>query len=299
MRLVAGAYPSYFPDPSTNREFLALLGTNDRFGALELPLHGSDGDLAWPDGAPGHWGAVLTLIPGTMAQIAEDEKFGLASSSVRGRANAVEFARYALDQARRLHQDGHRVIAVELHSAPRHWCEPRFLAESLGRVAKWDWGETAVVVEHCDAPRQGREPQKGFLELVDEIDVLSEARRDAATRLGIGLNWARSAIETRSARAPYAHLFQVRQAGLLAGLMFSSVSGEPTSFGPAWTDAHLAPAGVPGAPDSSLLTATAIGECMAALPDGVAFVGFKVGLEGIGSPSGRAASWAAMAELAP
>ena len=297
MRLVAGAYPSYFHDPAANRDFLSTLGSNDRFGALELPIHGTSDDLTWPDGAEESWDAVVTQIPGTMAAMQTDEKFGLASSSVRGRADAVEFARHTFHRAQELKQSGHRVIAVELHGAPRHWCGTRFLAESLSRIAKWDWGETALVIEHCDAARQGRLAQKGFLELVEEIDAVSEVKRSVQTRLGISLNWARSAIEARSARAPYAHLFQARQAGLLAGLMFSSVSPDQTAFGPEWVDAHLAPAGVSGAPDSSLLTAVGIGEYLDALPESMIFLGFKVGLDGLNTPQERARAWSEMADL--
>lgn len=297
MRLVAGAYPSYFDDPAANRDFLSALGSDDRFGALELPIRGTSDDLTWPEGAAESWGAVVTQIPGTTAAMEADEKFGLASSSVRGRANAVEFARHTFQRVQELKRAGHPVIAVELHSAPRHWCGARFLAESLSRIAKWDWGETALVVEHCDAARQGYPAQKGFLELVEEIDAVAEVSRGVQTRLGVSLNWARSAIETRSARAPYAHLFQARQAGLLTGLMFSSVSPEQTSFGPEWVDAHLAPAGVPGAPDSSLLTALGIGECLDALPESMIFLGFKVGLEGLNTPQERARAWSEMADL--
>ena len=297
MRLVAGAYPCYFPEPDATAEFLAALGADDRFGALELPIRGLDDPLTWPDGAPDDWAAVVTQIPGTMGMMARDPQVGLASTAIRGRTDAIEFARHTFERVNALKDAGHPVIAVELHSAPRGWCEPTALAESLSHIGKWAWGDTWLVLEHCDAPRPGIEPQKGFLELAEEIDVITRLRDTLDTRLGITINWARSVIETRSVHAGLAHVVQAREAGVLAGMMFSSVSPEETSFGHPWIDAHLAPVGVPGAPSSSLLTPELLDDCLDALPTDLLYLGAKVGLEHIDSPKRRAAAWSAVVDL--
>lgn len=294
MPLVAGAYPCYFADADANREFLATLGRDQRFGSLELPIRGTDDDLAWPDGAPADWGTVITQIPGTMGRMATDSEFGLASTSERGRAEAIDFARHTFERAQALKDAGHPVIAVELHSAPRGGGSASALAESLAHIAWWGWGDTWLVIEHCDAPRPGSVPQKGFLELADEIEVVGSVRSSSQTRVGVTINWARSVIEARSVEAGYAHIIQAREAGVLAGVMFSSVSPEATSFGEPWIDAHLAPRGVPGAPESSLLTADIVRLCIDALPSDLAYLGFKVGLEGLDTPAERAAAWSSL-----
>lgn len=298
MRLTAGAYPCYFADPDLNREFLAALGRDERFGSLELPLRGLDDPLAWPDGAPAEWGAVITQIPGTMGQLGTNPDFGLSSTSAAGREAAIAFTRHTFERAQALSGAGHPVIAVELHSAPRGNGDVAALAESLIEIGSWGWGDTQLIIEHCDAPRPGIAPQKGFLELADEIAAVTTAREASPTRIGVAINWARSVIETRSTQAGYAHLIQAREAGVLNGLMFSSCSPEATSFGEAWIDAHLAPVGAPGAPTTSLLTDAIIRACLDAAPSDLHYLGFKVGLDGIESPADRAAAWSRLADLA-
>src|SRR5450756_1748773 len=82
----------------------------------------------------------------------------------------------------------------------------------------------------------------------------------AGTRLGITINWARSAIEGRSPDTAVRHIESARTAGVLSGVMFSGCSPVATDFGYPWIDAHLPAREVEGAPNSSLLTADRIRE---------------------------------------
>lgn len=297
MRLVAGAHPSYFTDPGKNRRFLELLGADERFGALELPVHNPADPLSWPHGAPEDWAAVVTQLPATKTAMSADPTFGLASTSVRGRSDALDLTRYTFQRVKALQESGHPVIAVELHSAPLGGGSVKALKDSLTHISRWNWGATRLVVEHCDAPRASHEPHYGFLELAEEIDAVADASRDTATRIGISLNWSRSVIETRSVNAGYAHLWQAKQSGLLSGMMFSSVCPEETPFGPAWMDAHQPPLGLPGAPKSSLLTPQIVQQCLDALPPELGFLGFSCALEGINTPAERAEAWFYLADL--
>lgn len=296
MPLVAGAYPCYFTEPSANQEFLSGLGMDQRFSALELPVRTLKDPVNWPAGAPGHWDGVLTLIPATMAALETNPDFGLASTSEQGRRAAVDFTRHVLRRAQTLKAQGHQVIAVELHSAPRQGSDPQAFAQSLSEIASWKWGETILAVEHCDARRPGVTPQKGFLELAEEIDVIRSLPK-GSTRVGVTINWARSVIETRAAEAGQAHLVQTATAGVLVGLMFSSVSAQRTSFGPAWVDAHLAPAGSAGTPESSVLTSQIIKSCLEILPPDSGYLGFKVGVENLDTPDERVQVWRGLADL--
>lgn len=290
--LIAGAYPSYPSDPPDREEFLRLLGEDERFGGLELPVKVGE-PATWPSGAPEHWAAVLTNIGFTMQTLATTPEQGLASRDVEGRRAAIEQVRDLLDQTNELKASGHPVIAVELHSAPAGG-DPHALQDSLTRIASWDWGETVICLEHCDAPRPGHDPEKGFLELGDEISAVHKAAQRRPSRLGITINWARSVLEDRNVLTGLAHVAQAREAGVLAGLMFSSASPEQTSFGYPWIDAHLSLAGAPGSPESSVLTPRLLHDCLAAAGD-LDYLGWKVGLDGVSSPADRAAAWGELA----
>jgi hypothetical protein len=58
------------------------------------------------------------------------------------------------------------------------------------------------------------------------------------------VNWARSVIESREYITPAQHIALAREAGLLAGAVFSGCSPLPTASAPAWADVHLPPASV-------------------------------------------------------
>lgn len=82
---------------------------------------------------------------------------------------------------------------------------------------------------------------------------------------GVVVNWARSAIETRSADGPVDHLTLARRAGRLRSLVFSGVAAVDTAFGPAWVDAHLPASTV--TPESLLTPAELRRAVQAAGPD--------------------------------
>lgn len=211
------------------------------------------------------WSVVLTILPGEMRLLAGDKHFGLASADKDGRSRALEYAESARLAVERLNKAlGRRAVtAVQVHSAPRlggsgaKSSVDRF-AESLSELRARDWRGARLLVEHCDAAVPGRECDKGFLRIED--DVLAAKLSSGKTPLGLSINWGRSAVETRSAAGPLAHIERASQAGLLEALFFSGAVAAHPEYG-VWRDSH-APfsTSVP----ESLLTPAAARECMAA-----------------------------------
>jgi hypothetical protein len=134
-----------------------------------------------------------------------------------------------------------------------------------------------VLVEHCDAPRPGSRPEKGFLPFVEEVDVLGSLQDQGSAPVEMVVNWARSVIESRNPGTAAEHIAHAREAGVLAGVIFSGCSPEETGFGYPWIDAHLPAAEVEGAPGSSLLTSDEIRRCLVAAGE-PPITGFKIGL---------------------
>lgn len=277
MSLVLGAYPVEPSDPGDQRAFYSTIEHAGWYSALEMPFYAAGG-RPYPQSAPASWSVVLTAIPGTMRRMADDPFFGLASTDPDGRRRAIEFSATIRDHVARLAGDGHRTIAVELHSAPRGRGSARALADSLRHMAAWDWCGARLTIEHCDALREGQAPEKGFLPLDDEIHAIASARAQTGADFGVTINWARSVIETRDIEGARRHIRDARAAGVLSGLMFSSCSPIATDFGYPWIDAHLPPREVVGAPSSSLLTSALIHDCVAAAGPHL-YTGVKIGLE--------------------
>lgn len=275
MSLIVGAYPAV-PEAPQQQLFYQGLGRVPSIRGLELP-YGQAGGNPWPAGAPENWSAVVTAIPGTMQRLNQDKTFGLASTDIQGRLKALEFVSGLRDYVLRLVQEGHHVEAVELHSAPPRSSSATALEESFKELLDWDWGATSLLIEHCDAPRPGSRPEKGFLTFTEEVDVVRSLREQGWNQPGIVVNWARSVIETQNPDTAVDHLSQAREAGALAGLMFSGCSPTETEFGYPWIDAHLAAVEVAGAPPSSLLNASEIQRCLPAAGP-VSQTGFKIGL---------------------
>lgn len=262
MGSIVGAYPLYtgLDDPSPVIEALAA---SDLVRGLEVPVTG--GKVTLPPGGHPDWVYVVSLIPETMARMALDPVFGLASPDLDGRAAAVRVVRDV--HAQIVHADV-PVLAVELHSAPTRIADPGAFEESLATITGWDWGATDVVVEHCDAWTTAHPVQKGFLSQAAELDVAG------ATGAGVTVNWARSVIESRDLETGLDHIEAARDSGLLRGVMFSSVSNADTAFGPAWSDMHLVPTGTSDTTPGSLLDPATIWACLEAAPD--AWYGFKI-----------------------
>ena len=136
------------------------------------------------------------------------------------------------------------------------------------RAAAWDWCGAALVVEHCDRFIPEQTPEKGFLSLESEIDIVG------GLGIGIHINWGRSAVEGRGADTAYEHVREAGGRGVLDGVVFSGAGPEETQYGYAWIDGHLpAQADEP----ASLMSDTEIGRCArAALGSGCHYLGAKV-----------------------
>jgi hypothetical protein len=272
--LIVGAYPAQ--PVALQEQFYRGLAAISPIRGLELP-YGPHGGTGWPAGAPEAWSAVVTAIPGTMQRLAANAAFGLASADTAGRREALDFAAGVREYARGLQDAGHEVEAVELHSAPTGGASARWFEESLKEVLEWDWGSARVLIEHCDAPRPGASPEKGFLSFAEEVDIAASLRNQGWERVGVTVNWARSVIESGNPDTAVEHLSLGRDAGVLEGLVFSGCSPEETGFGYAWIDAHLPAAEIQGAPPSSMLNRHEIDRCLAAAGP-LPILGFKVGL---------------------
>ena len=275
MSLIVGAYPAQ-PTGAAQRLFFDELARVRSIRGLELPYRAAGGE-AWPSGAAEAWTAVVTAIPGTMQRLGEEGRFGLASNDPDGRRSALHFVAGIRSYVASLVDAGHPVEAVELHSAPALNASATALAESLKEVLDWDWCGSAIVIEHCDKPRRGHDPEKGFLPFSAEVEVVESLRAQGLGNLGMLVNWGRSVIETGESRTAADHVRQAREAGVLMGLVFSGCSPAQTEFGYPWIDAHLPAVEVDGAPASSLLNAHEIARCLAAAGQ-IPITGFKIGV---------------------
>lgn len=266
MTFLVGSYP-LAPADTGAPAFAELVGAfarNDLVGGMELPSHHLQDPRATAaivSHAPPGWTFAVTCFPGTMLAMAADPAVGLASVDQDGRQTALEQLAQLREQALRLDGDlgGGRVRSLRLHSAPRGG-DPDCLAASLDEITEWDWSGVRIDIEHCDAAVPGHPAEKGFLSLEDELKVL-----DRPGDGGVVVNWARSAIETRSADGPVDHLTLARRAGRLRSLVFSGVAAVDTAFGPAWVDAHLPASTV--TPESLLTPAELRRAVQAAGPD--------------------------------
>ena len=227
-------------DPQSEAELFELLAVDKRIVALELPwiggLHPHDKDWLL-ENYPSHWGAVITDIPFAMQRLSQDQTYGLASSDDAGRSIALADVAKLLLETKIMNDALGRKAAnvVELHASAAHpfLCKES-LKGSLDEIATWDWGETSLVLEHCDAWIASQKPEKGFLGLLEELEVLTEV----SANIGVSLNWGRSVIELRDPDRFNDHVEMARDSGLLRGVIFSGTSDRNTEFGPAWIDAH-------------------------------------------------------------
>lgn len=276
MRLHVGAYPSYgAPTSVLAAPVVEGLATSSRVRGLEVPF--LEGGVCLPPGAkvPGEWCHVVTMIPATMAET--DELYGLASRDDSGREAALELLRSVRDVVVRRSD----VLAVEVQSAPRRTGSAAIFAESLSEVAGWDWDGVELVVEHCDAWTIAHPVEKGFLSFADELAAVAAAR-GSRTRVTVGVNWARSVIESRDVATGAEHVAEAARLGLLGAVMFSSVGDQASELGGPWSDVHLAPAGIAGAPEGSLLTARLIEETTGAAGPYDGIMGLKVSVTPVG-----------------
>lgn len=248
MKLHVSSYAASSPlepwDRAAEAGLFAAFARWDLAG-LELPFYGRlhRHDDAWLIGRlRPEWRFILTLAPGTMDRLKDNKHFGLASADQDGRERALEFTQSACRAVDLLHKNLGRpaVVAVNLHSAPRlggtgAQSSLEAFADSLTRLRRMDWHGAELLVEHCDAARPGQAADKGFLSLEDECAAIQFS--EGPTRARVMINWARSAIEKRSADGPLEHVRRAKQARLLGGLFFSGCTREHPEYG-AWKDLH-------------------------------------------------------------
>lgn len=250
---------------------------------LEIPFYGKlhryDEEFFLSHLSPS-WDYVITCLPGTMDCLSSDRNFGLASSDDAGRRRAMDFLAQALDAVKRLNdRAGRRAVQlVAAPSAPRGGAlgpgtDRARLADSLAEATSWNWEGAALAIEHCDAFTKAHSPEKGFLSLDDEMQAIE----DAGGRARIMLNWARSAIEGRSAELPRTHIRAAQRRGLLKSLFFSGCTADDDLYG-AWNDRHapMSRALMSEGPAGSLLGPEEVRASLEALrPGSVDIVGIK------------------------
>lgn len=259
--------------PEDEREWYRLLSGEPLIRGLELSFNAgvhAGGPEALAALLDPRWENVVTTIPGTIAAVARDSEYGLASTTERGRTAALDHVRQLRSDVEALVAAGRPVIAVELHSAPTGGSVER-LTESLAEIASWDWGETEVLLEHADALVPEHPPVKGWMPLAGEIAAVSAASAATGRRVGHVVNWGRSAIESASASGPLEH---IRTLGAsLRGLMLSGASPLATARSAPWEDSHLA---LDTFEPESLLTIDALRETLTAVGQ-LDYLGVKVG----------------------
>lgn len=238
--MIIGAYAATAGKPG-DAEFGALisgLAQDPRVTGLEIPsTHLLSSEVADQIStlAPGHWKLAVTCFPATMLDMLADPHAGLASADAAGREKAMQGLARIHEAVVKINDGkGLQISDLFLHSAPRQGSGSALL-DSLEELTSWDWRGCHLNLEHCDALVALHPPEKGFLSLDDELDAISHC----AGRVGVCINWARSAIETRSAQGPNQHLDRAKNSGDLCWLMLSGVASRDTDFGAAWADAHL------------------------------------------------------------
>jgi len=238
---IVGAYPCapsfHQHEEQAETEFWHELADVPHIRGIEQPclehLH-PYGDEWLLRHTPGKWQIVVTAVMETMRQRAGNGGFGLASADEPQRLACVAYYHRLQQKINAINscQPG-KIIALEMQSAPQagntsvSQATDAF-ARSIQEIARWEWS-CALVLEHCDAMDRPAS-RKGFLPLANELDVL------AGYDISLCINWARSAIEGRSAETPVSHAHSVAGAGKLGAIMFSgtTLSGD---YGE-WQDLH-------------------------------------------------------------
>ena len=265
------------------RDWYGILRAETLIGGLELGfLHGlhPHGVARLTALLDRSWRNIVTTMPHTLASVADDRVYGLASTDPDGRRRAVDDVRALREDvlALRAALGAHAVIAAELQSAPlavSGAASLESLTESLVEIAGWGWDGVALILEHSDAATDAHAPAKGWLPLDDEIDAVAAVAARTGIRIGQAVNWGRSVIETHTPKGAVAHLERLRATGTLAGFTVSGVSGSPTSRSLPWEDVHLA---VDDIDPESLLTRDALDEAVAVAKRApLRHVGVKVG----------------------
>nr|WP_318383541.1 DUF4862 family protein [uncultured Enterobacter sp.] len=274
---IIGAYPCapsfHQKSEEEERAFWRQLADTPHIRGIEQPclehLHPYGDDWLFKN-TPAEWQIVVTAVMETMRRRGGNSAFGLASADEEQRRECVAYYRHLHQKITTINAaHNQKIIALELQAAPQAGNgnveqATEAFARSIKEIASWDWS-CELVLEHCDAMTQPA-PRKGFLPLTNVLETL------AGYDIGVCINWARSAIEGRSAGTPLAHLQSARQSGQLSALMFSGTA-ETGPYGE-WQDLHA-----PFAPfcPESLLTLERARELLTAAPlASLTFAGIKL-----------------------
>ncbi len=296
MKYYLGAYASspnaLSWDAQLETQYYDRLKTLTNIEGLEHPFIGSlhPHDEQWfLSHVDPKWNYVFTCVPGIMAAKAANHHFGIASDNESGRIEAINFLGKARDAIETLnkHTGRQAVKAIQIQTSPSKSAarsSVESLQQSLEQISQWDWQGAKIVIEHCDTLIANQRAEKGFLSLDEEIKAVQQCSNQ---NIGIVINWGRSAIETRSACGVIEHIEKAKEAGVLAGLMFSGASDKDSEYG-AWKDTHMPAAVSDGAicgEPTSLMTETEIFKCLktadAATLD---ILGIKIGIRPYNTP---------------
>jgi hypothetical protein len=257
-RYIVGAYatsPNLFSwDENSESIYFSHLKNLPSIRGLELPfwgenLHPFDDQWLLSNLDP-KWENVLTCVPCTMKSLENNHFFGLASLDDDSRQKAIQVYRTAFNCINNLkkHFGNKSVIGIYITSSPyqkdkKHYADKEYFLLSLLELVSWDWGNTKILVEHCDAfTKVNTNPQKGFLSLSDEINAINQTNDKCGSNIGIVINWGRSVIEHRNVDGPLKHIKYAVQNNVLGGLMFSGTTASNNNLYGAWSDLHMTPA---------------------------------------------------------
>ncbi|WP_213765587.1 DUF4862 family protein [Caballeronia sp. dw_19] len=247
MTLIIAGYTAAPANKEDSMIYYKHLATVKRAGGLELAWKGAQMKSDIEDLmkiVPDEWVFTINAIPATFGAWASDHRFGLASPDAAGRETAVAMITDIAAAVRAVNDAAGRkaVLAVEIQPAPGfsdriYTAHADSFARSLDAVAGLDWDGCAVTVEHCDAYVEGQTPQKGFLTLDQELNVLNGL---TGSPVGMSINWGRSLIEVRDPARVVDHVKKASASGLLKGFTLSGTAAKDNAVGKAWADSHLA-----------------------------------------------------------
>jgi hypothetical protein len=251
MKYIVGAYatsPSISNDEAVELDFYQkLIESIPEICGLEIPFFGDEIHRFGSDFLIGilkpEWSNVLSCIPGTMANLSIDPKYGIASDDYDCRVAAVAMYKRANKIVHKMNdiKGKQSIIAIQAASAPSVPIKgvsssKSSLLRSMEEILSLDWQGAKVVIEHCDSAMLGFPFEKGFLTFEDEIEALSQLSE--LQDVGVTINWGRSAIEGRTANRPIEHIKLAVEKKLLAGLIFSGASEKDQFYG-GWKDTHM------------------------------------------------------------
>ncbi len=254
-KYIVGAYatsPNIFNwDENSEVKYFDKLKKIKELRGLELPfwghgLHPFDDNFLLKNLDP-KWENIFTCVPGTVNFIEKDEFFGLSSKKEKSRIKAIKFYKKAFDSINKIKSTfGEKsIFSILITSSPqkhKNNTSVDSFVKSLMEIHSWDWGDTKINIEHCDAfGKLNPNPKKGYLALEDEILSLKKVNNYIKSNIGIVINWGRSAIEYKGVNGPLKHIRKALKSKVLSGLMFSGTSKLNSVYYGSWSDLHMPP----------------------------------------------------------